>query len=137
MSNGAVMRSSTDPLNGTSPPGTLSAMTTAESRRHDLYNGLTEFLGEDRADTLMAYLPSQESADLATRADLDAVEMAVNTRIDTLETTVINRFNIVDQRFEATSQRLDALSQRLDRMVLTLVAGLVAIVATLIAQSFI
>jgi hypothetical protein len=94
-------------------------MTTAESRRDDLYNGLTEFLGEDRADTLMTYLPPYEGTDLATKSDLDAIE---------------NR--LVD-RLDIVSQRIEGLSQRLDRMVLALIAGLVAIIATLVAQSFI
>jgi hypothetical protein len=94
-------------------------MTTAESRRHDLYNGLTEFLGEDRTDTLMAYLPSQESADLATRADVD---------------TLSHRIDAVERNLTA---RLDAVNHRLDRIVLTLAAGLIAIVATLITQTFI
>jgi len=101
-------------------------MTTPESRRHDLYNGLTEFLGEDRADTLMTYLPSSEGIDLATKSDLDAIEDRLVVRID-----------IVSQRLEGMDQRLEGLSQRLDRMVLALIAGLVAIIATLVAQSFI
>jgi hypothetical protein len=101
-------------------------MATAESRRHDLYNGLTEFLGEDRANTLMTYLPAQESTDLATKADLDA-----------LETAVTDRFDMVDQRFLAMDRPFEAINHRLDRMVFALVAGLVAIIATLVAQSFI
>ena len=90
-----------------------------ESRRHDLYNGLTEFLGEDRADTLMTYLPSSEAIDLATKSDLDAIEDQLVVRIDIV------------------SQSLEGLSQHLDRMVLAMIAGLVAIIATLVAQSFI
>jgi hypothetical protein len=100
-------------------------MTSAESRRHDLYNGLTEILGNDRADTLMAYLPSRESTELTTRSDLDALEERLARRIDLLD----HRFDLIDQRFEA-------LTQRLDRIILALVAGLVAIIATLVAQSF-
>ncbi len=101
-------------------------MTSAESRRLDLYNGLTEFLGEDRANTLMAYLPSQQSTDLATKADLDALKTAVTARFDS-----------VDRRFERMDQRFEAITHRLDRIVFALVAGLVAIIATLVAQSFI
>ena len=83
-------------------------MATAESRRHDLSNGLTEFIGEDRADTLMTYLPLQESTNLATRADLDALKTAVTGRLDTVD------------------HRPEAINHRLDRMVFALVAGLVA-----------
>jgi hypothetical protein len=108
-------------------------MTSAEARRLDLYNGLTEFLGEDRANTLMAYLPSQHSTDLATKADLDALKTAVTVRFDTVD----QRFDRMDQRFETMDQRFEAITHRLDRMVFALVAGLVAIIATLVAQSFI
>jgi hypothetical protein len=94
-------------------------MTTAESRRHDLYNGLAELLGADQADTLMTYLPHTESEGLATKADLDALERNLSGRIDGVD------------------KRLDLISHRLNRIVLALVAGLVAIIATLVAQSFI
>ena len=100
--------------------------TTAESRRHDLYTGLSEILGADQADTLMAYLPSQESTEVATKADLDDLEVRLGGRIDEM-----------GQHIDAVGQRIDAVGQRIDRMVLAMVAGLVAIIATLIAQSFI
>ena len=105
----------------------LPGMTTGEARRHDLYNALTEFIGEDRADTLMAYLPSREASDLATTADVEGVGARVddlNTRIDHLET-----------RFDRMEDRLDSMNQRLDRLFLTLAAGLIAIVATVFAQA--
>lgn len=108
-------------------------MTTAESSRHDLYTGLAEFLGPDRADTLMTYLPSRESTDLATKADLNALELTLGVRIDRVD----GRLDTMGHHLEAVSQRLEAVSRRLDRIVLALVAGFVAIVATLIAQSFI
>lgn len=94
-------------------------MTTAEPRRHDLYSGLPELLGEDRADTLTTCLPSQESTDLATKAGLDVLEVRLVDRLDTMD------------------HRLEPINNRLDRMVFALVAGLVAIIATLVAQSFI
>ena len=92
-------------------------MHAAEARRHDLYNALTEFLGPERADTLMAYLPSHEATELATRSDIQNL----SARIDAVEHNL--------------TARIDAVNQRLDRIVLTLAAGLVAIVATLIAQA--
>lgn len=108
-------------------------MTTAESRRHDLYTGLTEFLGPDRADTLMTYLPSRESTDLATKADLTALELTLGVRIDRID----GRLDNMDRHLVGMNQRFEAVNQRLDRIVLTLAAGLVAIVATLIAQSLV
>lgn len=115
-------------------------MTTAESRRHDLYNGLVEFLGADRANTLMTYLPSGESTDLLTRADLDAVEQRLGAHIDGLDARIAGldtRIDGLDTRIDGLSNRIDLVTQRLDRIVFALVAGLVAIIATLIAQSFV
>lgn len=102
-------------------------MSTGEARRHDLYNALTEFIGEDRADTLMAYLPSREASDLATSADVEDL----SSRIDHLET----RFDRVEDRLDRVEDRLDSMNQRLDRLFLTLTAGLIAIVATVFAQA--
>ncbi len=59
------------------------------------------------------------SADLATKADLDVLEVRLVDRLDTMD------------------HRLEPINQRLDRMVFALVAVLVAIIATLVAQSFI
>lgn len=101
-------------------------MTSSEARRLDLYNGLTEFLGEERADTLMAYLPGNPDTELATKADLESVERRLDTRM-----------NAMDVRFSDVILRLDGMTVRLDRMVHALIAGLIAIIATLVAQSFI
>jgi hypothetical protein len=82
-------------------------MSTTEARRLDLYNALTEFLGAERADTLMAYLPTQETVELATRSDIDRVETAVGE---------VNR--------------------RLDRLFLTMAGGLIAMIVAVFAQAF-
>lgn len=123
-------------------------MTTPEARRLDLYNGLTDFLGEDRASTLMTYLPQNESKDLATKTDLgelegrigvriDALDERLGSRIDALDERLFGRIDAMSGRLDDVVIRLDGMTERLDRMVLSLVVGLVAIIATLIAQSFI
>jgi CII-binding regulator of phage lambda lysogenization HflD len=86
-------------------------MATSEARRHDLYTGLEELLGTERANTLMAYLPAYEITELATKADIRRLE----DRLDRLD------------------DRLDAINERLDRFFLTQSAGLIAIVGTLVA----
>lgn len=113
---------------------------TAESRRHDLYNGLTELLGVDRADTLMAHLPTHQFDDLATRGDfdrlsdrIDNVESGLTIRIDNVERSLTKR---IDRLESDLTNRFDILNQRIDRIVLTLAAGLFAIIATMIAQGF-
>jgi hypothetical protein len=131
--------------------GHCSVMATAESRRRDLYNGLTELLGIERADTLMQFLPSIEGSQQATRTDIyglsarvDDVGQNLTTRIDNVERSLTTRIDNVERdltaridRFEhSVTARFDAMNQRLDRVVLTLAAGLMAIIATLVAQNF-
>lgn len=87
-------------------------MTTPEARRHDLYNGLIESLGEERADTLMAHLPATDSTQAASKADIAVLGDRVNHVADSVQ----------------------ELSRRVDRILFALIAGLVAIVATLISQ---
>lgn len=108
-------------------------MTSPESRRHDLYNGLTEVLGVERADVLMTYLPSTESTQLATKADFRAlesrigtVESSLSTRIDSVESSLTARIDSVEANLTA---RIDALATRIDRIVLAVVAALVVIIA--------
>jgi hypothetical protein len=134
-------------------------MATSESRRRDLYNGLTEVLGIERADTLMQFLPSIEGSQQATRTDIyglsgrvEDVERSLTGRIDNVERSLTARIDKVElnlnariddlttriDRFEhSVTARFDAMNQRLDRIVLTLAAGLMAIIAALVAQNFI
>ena len=100
-------------------------MTSSESRRHDLYNGLTEVLGVERADVLMTYLPSTESTELATKADIRVLE----SRIDKVEANLTVRIDSVGTRVDALATRIDALATRIDRIVLAVVAALVVIIA--------
>jgi hypothetical protein len=85
----------------------------SEARRLDLYNALSETFGPERADTLMAHLPSREATDLATRADINALET----------------------RMERLQGGIDSVNLRLDRLFLTLAAGLVAMITAVFAQA--
>ncbi len=123
-------------------------MATYEARRRDLYNGLTEVLGIERADTLMQFLPSVEGSQQATRTDIyglsgriDDVERSLTARIDGMERSLTARIGDLTTRIDrfelSVTGRFDAMNQRLDRIVLTLAAGLMAIIAALVAQNFI
>jgi tetrahydromethanopterin S-methyltransferase subunit G len=90
-------------------------MAVSEARRRDLYTGLDELLGTDRADTLMAYLPAYETIEVATKDDIRRIE---------------DRLDRIENRLEGG---LEAVNQRLDRFFLTQSAGLIAMVGTLIA----
>jgi hypothetical protein len=57
------------------------AMASRESARHSLYARLEEVLGHENADTLMTSLPHSDSDHLATRLDIDRLEV----RLDRLE----------------------------------------------------
>jgi hypothetical protein len=46
-------------------------MAISEDRRHEMYEGLIEALGRERATTLMEHLPRVGWADVATKRDLD------------------------------------------------------------------
>lgn len=106
-------------------------MTTAESRRHDLYNALSEFLGAERADTLMAYLPSENASELATRADINATRADMDRRFDLVD----DRLNGVEQRLERLEHGIATANQRLDRLFLTLVASLLGVLVAVFAQA--
>ena len=94
-------------MNGRDGLGMHGVMPISEAKRADLYTGLVEVLGPDRAETLMAYVPRFDPADVATKADLK--ELRVEFR-----------------------DGLAAVAQRLDRLSQTLVAGLFVIVAAMI-----
>jgi hypothetical protein len=74
-----------------------------ERARHELYRGVEELLGTDRADTLMSLLPPVGWADVTTKTDLRSLD----DRID-------SRFSRVDARFTAIEARLVAIEARLD-----------------------
>lgn len=97
-------------------------MTVSEAQRHDLYNGLEGILGTDRADTLMAYLPTTESAALATKDDIGSLESQMRSLKD-------------DMR--SFKDDLREVNQRLDRLFLTLAAGLVAVMGATITNLFV
>ena len=97
----------------------------SEAARADLYTGLADVLGPERAETLMTHLPRYDPVDVATKADLLS-----------LETRLTQRFDRVDERFVRVEAQLDALAGCLDRLFLTLVAGLFVIVASMAGVVF-
>lgn len=128
-------------------------MTTAEARRHGLYNVLTETIGVEEADTLMAYLPTQPHEVLATKADIESVRQDLGSRIDLLQTGLTSlESDLATLRGEMSglwgemsgevtslrtelSGRIDSVNRRLDRLFLTLAAGLLAVVGAVVVQA--
>lgn len=90
-------------------------MATAEEKRLDLYNGLQEVLGTERATTLMTHLPAVESSDLLTRTEFNEF-----------------RSEMAEFRSEVRGQ-FAKVNSRIDRVLLAVVGSLIAIVAALFA----
>jgi len=87
-------------------------MPISEAARADLYTGLAEAIGPDRAEILMAQLPRFDPADVATKTDLAELRTELRTEL---------------------RDGLAAVNQRLDRLFLTLLVGMFGIVAALIS----
>ena len=86
-------------------------MPISEAARADLYTGLAEVLGPDRAETLMAQLPRFDPIDVATKSDL--AELRTELRAELRD-------------------GLAAVNQRLDRLFLTLLVGMFGLVAAVV-----
>lgn len=97
---------------------------TSEARWRDLYTGLEELLGTDRADTLMSRINLHPIDELATKAHVDQRFGEIDTR-----------FGQVDQRLDRLEAEVGRLHDRLDHLQLTLVGGMMAIVTAIIIQT--
>ena len=86
-------------------------MPISEAARADLYTGLAEILGRDRAETLMAQLPRFDPIDVATKSDLAELRTELRTEL---------------------RNGLAAVNQRLDRLFLTLLVGMFGLVAAVV-----
>jgi len=133
----------------------------SEAARLDLYNGLSELLGPERAETLMASLPNFGINGVATSADfgvlqarmdglenglgarmdaletglgarMDALETGLGARMDALESTLGGRMDGLEIRMTSIETAVVAMGLRLDRMFLAMLAGLFAIVAAMV-----
>ena len=73
-------------------------MSIDERQRHELYEGLVEALGPERADTLMGLVPPVGWADVATKHDLQAQDALVQLGISRLEETLSLRIDLSETR---------------------------------------
>jgi hypothetical protein len=73
-------------------------MSIDERQRHELYEGLVEALGSERADTLMELVPPVGWADVATKQDVAHLETVVDLRLEATEARL--RKEIADFRTE-------------------------------------
>ena len=103
----------------------LGVMPISEAARADLYTGLAEALGPDRAETLMAQLPRFDPAEVATKTDLAELSAGL----------AATRSDFAELRGELRDGLKD-VNQRLDRLFLTLLIGMFGVVASLISLVF-
>jgi len=81
----------------------------SEESRHHLYQRLEEVLGPKEATVLMEHLPPVGWADVATKRDLDALEVRVDMRFDRVDMRFTEMDRRVDERFTEVDRRLDTL----------------------------
>lgn len=64
-------------------------MAISEAARADLYTGLREVLGPDRAELIMSAMPLHDLDEVATKADLTVLRAELEARLDRLEASII------------------------------------------------
>lgn len=108
-------------------------MSSVEPARHALYSALEDVLGSEHADTLMTHLPQDRSEEVATKADLGAMDGRSGARFDQIGARFDQmevRFHRMEERMEA---RFDRMEGRMDRMqrfyVATTVGSMTALTA--------
>ena len=80
-------------------------------RRLRLHHSLQKTIGAAVSDDLMEFLPPSGWGDLVRRADLDATERRLDTKIDAFGERLDARIDALGERLDA---RIDALGERLD-----------------------
>lgn len=76
-------------------------MAISEAARHDLYTGLRDVIGPERAETLMSALPLHDLDEVVTKADLRAEAAGLRAEIAELRTDL--RAEIAELRTETRS----------------------------------
>ena len=87
----------------------------SEESRHHLYQRLEEVLGSKEATVLMEHLPPVGWADVATKRDLDALEVRVGMRFDRMDERFTEMDRRVDARFTEMDRRVDERFTEVDR----------------------
>lgn len=104
-------------------------MPTPRFQKGDLYNGLSELLGPERADTLMTHLPGQDWADVATKSDLASLATKADLAAVESDVTAL-RVDLAALRSEMQVLGQD-VNARFDRLFLALIGGLFVILAAM------
>jgi len=106
-------------------------MAISEAARSDLYTGLRQVLGPERAETLMSAIPLHDLDQVATKGDLVVLASDLRSEIADLRTEL--KTDIAELRAEMHTE-LGALRRSMTGWMFTL---LVAIIAALTSVNFI
>jgi hypothetical protein len=87
-------------------------MVVDDRSRHELYRRLEEVLGLEAATTLIEHLPPVGWADVATKADVAALEQRLELRFDRID----DRFDRIDDRFSRIDDRFAQIDDRFSRV---------------------
>lgn len=108
-------------------------MASNDAARHGLYAQLEHVLGNDHADTLMAYLPRDRADEVASKSDIARLEERLNTRFDAIDARFDQMEGRTDARFDRMDDRIDRMDDRMDQMqrfyVGTMVGSMTALTA--------
>jgi hypothetical protein len=107
-------------------------MTAQESIRLDLYNGLQELLGNDRATYLMTHLLPAEAPDLLTKTEFRS---ELRAALGELRAEVAAELAALEKRIDdRLEHKFDQVNKRLDRVLLTVVGSMSVILAAVISS---
>jgi len=101
-------------------------MAVTEESRYQLYKQLEETLGAEHSNTLMEHLPPVGWADVATKADLAALQDHVDSEIGSLRRDLEQLELRMDLRLEA------ALSRGLHRQFMQIIATMTAVLTVML-----
>jgi len=112
-------------------------MAVDERSRHELYVWLEEAAGRERADTLMSLLPPVGWADVATKADLDHLRVAVKGDVDRLRIDVDHLRIEVRSDLESLGNRLFATFRgEMSQQTRTFLFAVVTVMITLVSLTY-
>lgn len=112
-------------------------MTSDDRARLQLLRRLEEVLGPAEAETLVTHLPPQPWPELATKADLRALEERLSAKFEVID----GRFEGISGRFEGVSHQimslrhelLGAIDRAFHKQTWALVATMIALVTLMFA----
>jgi len=104
-----------------------------EESRYQLYKRLEDALGAEHANTLMGHLPPVGWADVATKADVDALRVHVDVELGGLRRDLVQLEERVNLRFESLEHRFDAaLAAGLHRQFVQMIASVAAMLTVML-----